>query len=388
MKNVAFYLPQFHQIPENDAWWGTGFTDWVNVRRARSLFDGHIHPRRSLELGEYDLTDPAIARTQSALARRYGIDAFCMYFYWFDGHRLLDRPLEMWREDSGLLPYCLSWANESWTRRWDGKSRDVLMPQGYAPGFEKAIFADLLPHFEAPHYLRREGLPILVVHRADLIPKPRSMADSMRRMAIAAGLPGLHLVAAETKPGLRPESIGFDAVVEFPPVGANTLGTAYLPPLKGLSREFRGRLMSYDRLVKRYVKRAEPEFVRYRSVVPGWDNSARRQGNATVYVGSDPVKYATWLKESRRLEQAVRGEAGLVFVNAWNEWAEGAYLEPDATFGFGYLEATRGDPQPDGQVQLKVPRGKWWSYPQIRSLGLTFAGTVLAIVRRLRNRIR
>ncbi|WP_257952692.1 glycosyltransferase WbsX family protein [Nocardioides sp. B-3] len=252
MKTIAFYLPQFHAIPENDEWWGEGFTEWSNVRGAQPQFVGHDHPRKAGQMGEYNLLNRQVHDEQSFLAGKYGIDAFCMYFYWFNGRRLLEQPIDLWRDDPDQLPYCLSWANEAWTRRWDGKERDVLMPQGYLPEFEDEIFADLLPHFRAPHYLRQDGLPVLVVHRADLIPNPDGFARRLRELAVVAGLGGLHLVATETTPGLTPEPLGFDAVAEFPPVGANTFRTAHKRPIRGLSKGFRGRLMSYDRLVEYY----------------------------------------------------------------------------------------------------------------------------------------
>ena len=388
MRSVAFYLPQFHQIPENDDWWGEGFTEWTNVRRARPQFHGHMHPRRPGMLGEYDLTNDSVLRAQTELARMYDIDAFCIYFYWFDGQRLLERPVEAWRQDQSLLPYFLSWANESWTRRWDGKAQDVLMFQGYEPGFETALFADLLPHFRAPHYVLQDGRPILVVHRATAIPDPRSTTDKLRRCAVDAGLTGLHLVAAETTPGLRPEPIGFDAVVEFPPVGANTLKTARLAPVRGVASDFRGRLMSYDRLVKYHLSRADPKYVRYRTVVPGWDNTARRQEAATVYLDSTPAKYARWLHAARSLETSDRGAAGLAFINAWNEWAEGAYLEPDEHNGFAYLEATRVEVDLGGVPQGPTSRGIFWSLSHIRSIALATAGSIFALLRRMRNRVR
>jgi hypothetical protein len=389
VRTVAFYLPQYHPIPENDEWWGKGFTDWINVSSAHPLFAAHQQPRQPTDLGQYDLREERVLSAQSALARGHGIDAFCMYFYWFDGRRLLERPVEAWRTDPSLLPYCLSWANESWTRRWDGKHRDVLMPQGYDPGFAQALFADLLPHFNSPHYLRMDDCPIFLVHRADVIPDAREMAITMRACAQEAGLPGLYLVAAETTPGLRPGPINFDAVAEFPPVGANSLSTTCIRPPIGLARDFRGRLMSYNRLVKHYSSRREPQYIRHRGVVPGWDNTARRNSAATIYIGATPEKYGHWLVDARALEEAARSDRGLVFVNAWNEWAECAYLEPDSHFGSRYLEISQpgwtGDP-PHQNAGVE-PRGDW-SYPFVRSLTLAAMGSVLSGARRVRHRLR
>ena len=381
MKTLAFYLPQFHAIPENDEWWGPGFTEWVNVRRATPQFHGHDHPRVPQLLGEYDLTDPEVGRRQSELAGANGVDAFCMYFYWFDGQRLLERPVDAWRERTDLLPYCLSWANESWTRRWDGKDREVLAAQEYRPGYARALFDDLLPHFRASHYLRHDGRPVLVVHRTDLIPGAGAFAEDMQSYARDAGFEGLYLVASETKHGLNSDDFGFDAVAEFPPVGSNTLGSAQLRPVPGLVKGFRGRLMSYRKLARAYSDRPSPSFTRHRGVMPGWDNSARRGAHATIYVGSSPGLYAEWLRRARAQEQRERGSAGLVFINAWNEWAEGAYLEPDATHGDGYLRATRPDAAPMAPGS-DVAAGRVGA-GHVRSLVLISGTTVLKYVRKL-----
>jgi lipopolysaccharide biosynthesis protein len=380
---VAFYLPQFHTIPENDEWWGQGFTEWVNVRRAKPQYAGHDHPRIVGDLGEYDLTRDGIKDQQSALARSAGIDAFCMYFYWFNGRRLLEKPLDQWRDRPELLPYCVSWANEAWTRRWDGKEHDVLMPQTYDEGYENQFFKDVLPHLKAPHYLRVDDRPILVVHRADLIPQPRIFAARMREFATTADLSGLYLVAAETKPGIDATTLGFDAVAEFPPVGANTMSAAYLRPMKGVSPDFRGRLMSYRRLARRFQTRRSPKFVRHPGIMPGWDNTARRGPNATIYAGATPALFGAWAKTAIARETRARGSRGLVFINSWNEWAEGAYLEPDATSGSSYLEAMLGTPS---TAEPSSPTHRWlWAVPQLMSLGRSAAGSALNMVRWLRS---
>lgn len=388
---IAFYLPQFHSIPENDAWWGPGFTEWTNVARARPLFSAHDHPRKAGVLGEYDLTNPEVYKIQTRLAREFGVDGFCMYFYWFDGKRLLEKPVEAWRESPDLLPYSLSWANESWTRRWDGKERDVLMPQSYKEGFAAELFESVLPHFRAPHYIKHAGFPVFMVHRVDLIPNAREFARELRTLSMAAGLPGIHLVAAETKPGIRPEVYGFDAVAEFPPVGANTLATAAIRPVAGLSPRFRGRIMSYEKLRKKFQRRRPARgFVRYPGVVPGWDNTARRGELATIYHGATPQSYGAWLQAAKRSEARMRGSEGFVFINAWNEWAEGAYLEPDATNGDAYLRATRvSDVQSaPGATKPRQPTGLGLPSPaQLRSISVAAAGSALALRRVVANRL-
>lgn len=383
MKVISFYLPQFHQIEENDAWWGEGFTEWVNVRRARPQFVGHAHPRVPVT-GEYDLTEHGVLAAQCEQARQYGIDAFCIYFYWFDGKRLLERPLEQYRQDATLLPYCISWANESWNRRWDGKEHEVLMPQTYPAGFAEDVFEAWRPHFAAPHYLRHQGKPVVMLHRADLVPELADAVRAWRRLAHENDLPGLYLVGAETKAGLDPRPLGLDAVAEFPPVGANTLRTAQLRPLRGVEPSFRGRLLSYDRLVRRYTSRATPDFVRHRGVSPMWDNTARRGRNATVFVGSTPGRFREWVRAALADERRLRGQDGLVFINAWNEWAEGAYLEPDTEHGDAYLRAVTED------VERTPALKQGWSlprYPQLHSWALLAAGSVLSAVRAVRFRV-
>lgn len=386
MRTIAFYLPQFHQIPENDEWWGDGFTDWVNVKRAEPLFEGHEQPRLPGEFGEYDLTDPEIHSRQTALAQKFGVDGFCMYFYWFGGKRLLEKPVEAWRENPDLLPYCLSWANESWTRRWDGKSQHVLMGQEYGTGYIEALFADLLPHFQAPHYMTLGGEPILVIHRADHIPDPQEFSSTVQKLAADAGFPGIHLVAAETAAGIQPGPIGFSAVAEFPPVGANTLGVAELVPVRALKSNFRGRLMSYERLARRYMKRPAAAFTRYPGAVPGWDNTPRRREASTIYKDPSPQLFGEWAAHARAQEAAARGEMGLFFINAWNEWAEGAVLEPDKQNGPAYLEALSSTTGAATAPELaRARKVVMWTFPQLRSLTLAAMGSVLSAARRVRR---
>jgi lipopolysaccharide biosynthesis protein len=285
-----------------------------------------------------------------------------MYYYWFSGRRLLDAPVEGWRRGTNLLPYCLSWANESWTRRWDGKSRQVLIGQTYEPDYEVRLFRDLEPHFRTPHYLKLGERPVLLVHRADLLPDPRRFARIFRELAIGQGMNGIYLIAAETVHNQSPLALGFDAVAEFPPVGAGTLRTALLVSRARVSPAFRGRLLDYRRMARYYCDRREPEYVRHRGVVPSWDNTARRGSRSTIVVNSTPYRYQEWLHEARGKEARRHGDDGFVFINAWNEWAEGAYLEPDSAWGDAYLLATAGNladdssdcPQYGGKSRLSL----------------------------------
>lgn len=381
-RTVAFYLPQFHTIPENDEWWGEGFTEWVNVRRAVPQHAGHVHPRSAGELGEYDLSDVKVMHDQATMARANGIDAFCFYFYWFDGKRLLERPLEQFLAAGPDMPFCISWANESWSRRWDGKEHEALITQEYTDLTPERVFDDFLPLLRDPRYLRVNGAAVLLVHRSDHLPSGTRYAETWRRLAEEAGVGPLHLVAAETHPGIDPTVSGFDAAAEFPPVGANTLSAAQILPVKGVAADFRGRLMSYARLARRFQRRSVPPFTRYRGVVPGWDNTARRGAKATIYVGSSPARYHDWLTHARVSEQRLRGDDGLVFVNAWNEWAEGAYLEPDAHHGRSYLDATPWDATPPA-LRRELPSVGRPTYGWAHSVALAAAGSVLQSGRRL-----
>src|SRR5215472_7810222 len=215
---IAFYLPQFHPIPENDAWWGKGFTEWTNVRRAKPNFAGHYQPHVPTDLGYYDLCDAKTRGAQAELAREHGIHGFCYYYYWFNGRRLLNRPLdEVLRSGQPDFPFCVCWANENWTRRWDGGNDELLVAQTYSPESELALIADLLPLFRDPRYIRVEGRPLLLVYRANLMPEPRRATDAFRSVARAAGESEPYLAMVHIAGMPRPGAWGFDAAVEFPP---------------------------------------------------------------------------------------------------------------------------------------------------------------------------
>jgi hypothetical protein len=312
------------------------------VRRAQPLFSGHHQPvAPSGPFGEYSLLDRDVVKWQVDLAGINGVDAFCYYHYWFDGKRLLEQPLDNYLKSTLSMPFCICWANENWSRRWDGKDREVLIAQRYDRDTPQAFFDSVVSYLVDRRYLRVDGRAVLLVHRVDHLPDPRTFAETWRRRARAEGLGELWLVASETSYPLDPRSLGFDAVAEFPPVGDNNLRSAALRPPVGLERKFRGRVLSYDRLARSYMKRARPPFCRHRGLIPRWDNTARRGLNGTVFVGGGPTAYGQWLAWAREQERADRGGNGMIFINAWNEWAEGAYLEPDCRFHNQYLDATR-----------------------------------------------
>jgi len=337
---IAFYLPQFHPIPENDEWWGTGFTEWRNVTKAKPLFSGHQQPHLPADLGFYDLRAVETRRAQASLAREYGIHGFCYYHYWFNGKRLLERPFEeVLRSGDPDLPFCLCWANEPWSRRWDGMEHEVLQPQSYGEEDDLNHIHWLLPALSDPRAIRIEGSPVFIVYQGHRLPEPQRTIDVWRREVEKAGLPGIYLIAVETgwDAGWDATEVGFDAKLLFQPQ-FSILRSAVRIEIPG-----KPKLQVYD-YESAWPVLASPEPVgyrRYESVFPSWDNTARQGENGTVIHGSTPEAYEQWLTHSIRRAQAEPAEHRIVFVNAWNEWAEGAHLEPDTESGRSYLEATR-----------------------------------------------
>jgi lipopolysaccharide biosynthesis protein len=340
VKLIAFYLPQFHPIPENDAWWGEGFTEWNNVKRARPNFVGHYQPHLPGELGFYDLRAPETRAAQAELARAHGIHGFCYYYYWFNGRRLLHRPLdEVVQSGQPDFPFCVCWANENWTRRWDGGNDELLVAQTYSPENERALIADLVPLFRDPRYIRIAGRPLVLVYRANLLPEPRRATDIFRSVARAAGDSEPYLVMVHV-PGMSPPGEwGFDAGVEFPP--HSTEVNPLTEHIEKLNPKFIGDVWDYVSAARYAIARPLPDFPLFRGVMIGWDNTPRLRDNGHVFVNTHPENYRRWLSAMIAQTRQIRpAEERLVFINAWNEWGEGCYLEPDLQFGRGYLEAT------------------------------------------------
>lgn len=327
---IAFYLPQYHPIPENDRWWGEGFTEWTNVARTEPRFPGHYQPHEPADLGFYDLRNPEVRESQAKLAAEYGIDAFCYFHYWFEGRRLLSLPFdEVLRLGRPDFPFCLCWANESWTRAWDGGDSDLLIEQTYSLDDAERHAAWLARAFGDPRYARIDGKPLFLVYRAADLPEPRRVTDVWRREAQRQGVGEIYLARVESFAHEKrdPADLGFDGAVEFQPDWEKQ------PDHHGVF-EYRG-------LVDRALAKSWPTYAWFRCVTPSWDNSARRKTAATIYDGSTPAEYGRWLR--RVLEQTRRqpGARPVVFVNAWNEWGEGNHLEPCQRWGRRYLEATR-----------------------------------------------
>ncbi|WP_084799435.1 glycoside hydrolase family 99-like domain-containing protein [Bradyrhizobium sp. Ai1a-2] len=341
-KVLAYYLTQFHAFPENDKWWGTGFTEWTNIARGVPRFKDHYQPRIPRDLGFYSLGDIETMRKQVRIAQAAGIHGFVYYYYWFNGKRLLERPLEQFLKTRDInMPFCLMWANENWTRRWDGMEGEVLISQDYLADDDERLLSDFNRHFKDKRYIRIQGRPLLMIYRPRLIPDTAKVIARWRSIFAKKFNEDPIIIMSQSFDDYDPTPNGMDGAIEFPPHKL----TKYVPLVnseaKVLDDTYSGQIYSYDDVAKYSIEEPRPNFPLIKTVVPSWDNDARRQGTGLVIQGSTPQKYEAWLSTlvERAQKHTFFGEA-FVCVNAWNEWCEGAYLEPDLHFGSAYLNAT------------------------------------------------
>jgi GT2 family glycosyltransferase/SAM-dependent methyltransferase len=339
---IAFYLPQFHSIPENDAWWGAGFTEWTNVKKAKPNYVGHYQPRIPADLGYYDLTNVQVMRNQAALAKRYGVFGFCFYYYWFDGKRLLETPVDNLLNTPDVdIPYCLCWANENWTRKWDGQSKNILISQNHSADDDERVILDLIKYFNDPRYIKVDGKPLILVYRVSIFPDFKATAKIWREICKKKGVGDIYIVLVESMElvhkNTHPSIYGCDASVEFPP---HELAHQIDIPGEILNNDFSGAVGDYRTIALRYATRDFPRYKRFKGVMPGWDNTARMQDKSFIFHNATPGAFQAWLTETiYQTKLQHYGDERLIFINAWNEWAEGAYLEPDQRFGHSYLQA-------------------------------------------------
>lgn len=342
VKIICFYLPQFHSISENDMWWGEGFTEWSNVLPANPQFSGHYQPHLPEELGTYNLLNPAIQHRQIELAKLYGIGGFCFYFYWFGGKRLLETPVQNYLDDKSLdLPFCLCWANENWTRRWDGLDREILIAQKHSPEDDLAFIQHISQYMNDSRYIRIDGKPLLLVYRPGLLPSAKDTSDRWRTYCRENGIGEIYLAYTQSFEIVEPSKYGFDAAVEFPP--NNSAPPNITKKVTPHSKDFKCTIYDWRVFVERSEKYLETKYNLFRGVCPSWDNTARKKNQSTVFLNSSPALYQHWLENATQdtLERQSNPDERLIFINAWNEWAEGAHLEPDQRYGYAWLQATR-----------------------------------------------
>ena len=361
---IAFYLPQFHPTPENDEWWGRGFTEWTNVVAGTPRFKGHGQPHLPADLGFYDLRVPETRQQQADLARAAGIEAFCYYHYWFKGRRLLNRPLdEVLTSGAPDFPFCLCWANESWSRAWSGREHNLLVQQSYDEADDTAHIAWLCSVFQDPRYLRVAGRPLFLFYMPEKLPDATRLlaqwrSESLRQIGVEPYFCAVQTgFSTRDAAGLR--ALGFDGVVQFEPnrkhfpTPKNAAGRAvsllrrvlpegWYDALRNNSRLGRQNIstvVDYASYVDERLAGCALEDTTYPVVFPSWDNSARRAA-ATIIENDDAGQYRRWLEDAIRRVAPRSAEQRLVFINAWNEWAEGCHLEPDRRHGFAFLDAT------------------------------------------------
>ena len=371
-KLVAIYFPQLHPIPENSAWWGEGFTDWDNVKTAQPLFHGHYQPRTPLAKNYYDQSRLDVIRSQVEMAKRYGLYGFCHYHYWFDGKQLLETPTNLMLQNRDIdFPFCLSWANETWSRRWDGRDHQILIQQTHPPEKERwqLHFNYLIKAWEDERAIRVDGKPVFVIYRPQNIPAVGQMLDFWREQAVKRGLKGLYFMVqkqAEFHP--RDYLCHFDGVFQFQPTESVHSPEFDNPHLqKSIWRRRIGRRLPHStkeaihklELKLKYRKathtlydyndtweniarvRREPEITTYPGAFVDWDNTPRYKQRAIIFEGACPENFAAGLRNLVQSMPERQLPEDLIFINAWNEWAEGAYLEPDERHGYGYLEAIK-----------------------------------------------
>ena len=359
IRAIAFYLPQFHPILENDRWWGKGFTEWTNVVKAKPFFKGHYQPHLPADLGFYDLRVPEVREAQAKMAADYGISGFCYYHYWFGGgKRLLNRPFdEVLESGTPDFPFCLCWANETWTGIWHGLPNKTLIEQTY-PGVEdyERHFNLLVKAFKDPRYIKVDGKPLFMVYQPTYIPDLEVFVATFRKLAERNGLPGLYLVATNVwYPNWAAGDHGFDAItlsnhekLTYAP-SPSRLVNFYrkqknrIRPARCYKRIFKRptHVYRYEEAMKYFVNDDVTNSLYYPMVIPNWDNTARSGLNAFVLYGSTPDLFRKVLAIATQRISSYPQENKIIFIKSWNEWAEGNHLEPDREFGLGYLEAVR-----------------------------------------------
>lgn len=367
-KIIAMYFTQLHSIKENDAWWGKGFTDWVNVKKAVPLFNAHYQPRAPLNLNYYDQSSIETIRDQVDLAKQYGIYGFCHYHYWLDGRQLLETPTNLFLKNTDIdFPFCLSWANETWSRKWDGHDHDILIKQTHPPTIESwsKHFDYLINAWSDERAIKIDGKPVFIIYRPQKIQQIDAMLAYWDKRARESGLKGLYYIfQKQYEPSDKSCLKSFDAEFQFQPFEAiHTTGYSQVSVrnqkirilIDGLPKFVQSIVWAlwascrksctvhqYDKIWEQIIQNnlKSPE-----NVFPGafvdWDNTARYGRRATIVNGATPDRFNYWLKKLVIATSDRPDDLNYIFLNAWNEWAECAYLEPDEKYGLQYLEAIK-----------------------------------------------
>ena len=367
VKAIAFYLPQFYPIPENDRWWGEGFTEWNNVRAARPSFSGHYQPHVPTGLGYYDLREREVLQKQTELAKVCGIYGFCFYYYWFSGKVLLDLPIRRMVESGKPdFRFCICWANENWTRRWDGLENDVLIAQSYSPEDDLNFIRRVESILLQKNYIRVRGMPLLPVYRPSLLPDSVGTTQRWRDYFRRKGHGELHLVMVRNvHDQTGPQVYGFDATVQLPPHFPTTPITTLNA---GKDEKFKGAIYDYIELRRAALEQlitASSTDKTYAAVMPSWDNTSRRRSHGVMWANSSPESYYEWLSSPvEHVQKKEQSDERLIFINAWNEWSEGCHLEPDEKYGHAWLNATALALWPPAR---QLPRTGWISPRDVRT---------------------
>jgi lipopolysaccharide biosynthesis protein len=353
IRAIGIVLPQFHTIPENDEWWGKGFTEWTNTKKTTPLYKNHYQPHTPHEsIGYYDLSTLAGMQQQINMSLNYGLSGLCYYHYWFNEKTLLEKPTEILLENKNLeIPFMLCWANENWSRIWDGRSKSILMEQKYSiEDDEKHMHYLCKKYFKDERYIKINNAPVFALYRHQLLPDIKKTIALWQSIAKDYGFNGLYLIAVENQfnEPEDPHKIGFNASFQFPPHFKELRDITYKNFVMKIKRPFLSKykfksIVQYKTLVKYYKQLTNPEYTFYPGVIPGWDNSARRNDleNSYIIENSTPKLYEKFLQNTCEKFIPYSNEENFVFINAVNEWAEGNHLEPCLKWGYKYLKATK-----------------------------------------------
>lgn len=344
-KLIAYYLPQFHQIELNDKNFGRGFTEWDNTTKAKPHFDGHYQPHLPIDTGFYNLSTDTVMKRQIELAKNYGIHGFCFHYYWFSGKRLLEKPIFNWLNNKELnLPFCFCWANENWSKLWDGGKKELILKQELKNDDATKFFNDILMFFKDDRYIKIDNKPLLIIYNPTMFDKTKFLEfnKQIRTLAKDNGFDDIYLLATGCRGFDAQKEWHFDGIAEFPPHAMKKLNL-YSLENKFLNPKFVANIFDMQDYInnKHYLYKTQNNV--FKALFPSWDNTARKAyTGAGVYYGETPNLYKNWLKDLIHwTKENHKDNEQIIFINAWNEWAEGAHLEPDKKYGYAYLQATK-----------------------------------------------